>query len=154
MHPVGDQQDTPMSNPAVTVGVGTMVHVDPFQRSATRWKSPFPVGNAVPTAMQNELDRHDTEASVRVPPFTPGTGEVSHFCPFHRIEKPPPAVAVELPVAMHHTADAQETLTTITSAGGLVGVAVIDQDTDEPARRNGARRSPLSRPVQWSIGAA
>jgi hypothetical protein len=79
---------------------------------------------------------------------------VSHFRPFHRIEKPPPAVAVELPVAMHHAADAQETLTTITSAGGLVGVAVTDQDADVPATRNGTGRSPLSRPIRWGIGAA
>jgi hypothetical protein len=65
MQPEGDQHDTPVSTPAVTVGEGTMVHVDPFQRSATFAKSLVPGGgcSAYRHAEKNSIDTTPRQAS-------------------------------------------------------------------------------------------
>ena len=84
-----------------------MVHLVPFQRSATGLKSPSPFLRYPPTAVQVECDEQSTPLrKTNCVPGGLGVGWLRHLCPFHRSASVP---AFENPTAVHDLDEVQAT---------------------------------------------
>src|SRR5215470_3747054 len=107
MHVVADVQATPLRKPLPWggLGVGWMVHLVPFHRSAR-----VPAFD-VPTAVQAAADVQDTPFKKPPPCGGLGVGWTVHLVPSHRsaTAREVPAMVVLAPTAIQADADVQAT---------------------------------------------
>jgi len=136
----GEVQDTgPIKTTCAPAGagMGRMLQVLPFQRSASGFGCPGP-----PMAMQNDPVGHDTPPK-RLPgaPLGAGVGWTRQAVPFHRSARGTkmPARLVVWPTAVHAEGDVHETVESI--PGGSVGVGRMLHRV--PFHRS-ARNPPMS----------
>jgi len=107
VHDDADVQDTPLSTspPCGGLGVGWMIHLIPFHRSAR-----VPAFEA-PTAVQADADVQDTPFKEPPPCGGLGVAWIVHLVPFHRsaTARDTPAVVMLDPTAVQAEADVQAT---------------------------------------------
>jgi hypothetical protein len=99
----------------MTVGVGKIVQLDPFQLSASvrvTGPAPFcPSGPAArPTAVQVTSDAHETPVNVApVVPKDTAADWIDQFVPFQRSTNGKPNVVSAYPTAVHAKSELHET---------------------------------------------
>jgi hypothetical protein len=111
MHAFAETHETPESVPPdASLGVGRIVQLVPFQRSASVATPPKEPPKS-PTAMQILADGHEAASSSPLPAGLGGSW-IDHLVPFHRsatVPGPPVPVNAESdPTAMHALAEKHE----------------------------------------------
>src|SRR6516165_1634993 len=103
----------PSSLPEAPAGFGVawMVHVVPFQRSASVADTPEAALTKTPAAVQASGALHDTPCRTLLAPAGAGTRLRRHVEPFHASASGSvrPVLPVESPTAMHALAEGQDT---------------------------------------------